>query len=188
MAINTVNIPRSWDYEFFVQLIGVQQPYGLVEDPENEDEYTFKFFGDAYEAVMTAVETYPVAYLEVLQPKALARIAEIGKAKVKVFTFAGMTMELDDITEGRIGRAVQWLERPAQAEVTHVNWDRGVGNFVTIPKAVMFAMGDACGAHIQAMVNKRKELTDRVLAAEDINDPIFADIETTVWPGDPEPE
>lgn len=182
MPLNEIEVPKTWDLAFLETLFSERVPVGTTE---NETTITLQIPERGFDIVYAAVEAYPAAYLPTAQEKALARIAEIGKQKALNFTFNGMPLVLDEVTEGRIGRAVQWLERPAQAEVTTINWDKGVGDFVALPREVMFALGDATGAHIQAVFDKRKQLTDRVLAATTIDDAVFADIETTVWPGDP---
>lgn len=177
---NKVTISDKWDLEFFCYLADPLLPYS---HHKTEAGYVFSYSGEDYEKFQAAIANYPTAYLSITQGKAKARIVEKGKQIVENFKFAGMTIKLDYITEARITSAVVYLDR--NPDVAEVNWDRGNCEFVTLTRDQLLALGDAAGAQVQAVFNKRKELADRVEAAEDINDPVFAEIEEEWFP---EPE
>lgn len=174
-SIVTHNIPNSWDRAFFSKLV----PSRSSGWDKGETETVLRFTGVSLESVIAAHEEYKTAYLPTLQSVAIKEIARIRKEKVKTVTFGPMALEVDYITESRVTGAVVFLQ--LAPDVTEVNWDMGEGNFITMSRETVFALGYTLGAHVQGVFNRAKVLTDAVNAAATTDDLVFGELESG-WP------
>jgi hypothetical protein len=179
-------VPKGADCHWIMRRATGGKPYDLKTE-EQEDGTILMTYDAFYDAAVKAERSgYAVNYLEVARPRAIARIAAIGKEKARRnFSFGGRKIELDDKTEARLTGLAVWLShRPL---VLEVRWDRtGAGDFIALPRDIGLAMGLAAGDHLQACFDRRATLTERVNTAASIEDAVFAEIETG-WPGDPAP-
>jgi hypothetical protein len=169
-----VEIPEGWDLQFFVSQLRSKHNFAAL--PQENGTTLFKFHAEDFESVSDAVATYETAYLPKTRAKALKRIGELGRERAKAFSFGGIELELDLTTESRIDMVCRYLDR--HPDVEEIHWDAtGDGDFITLDRATIYALFDGVCAHAQFIFGKRKELSDRVRAAENINDPVFAEIE-----------
>jgi hypothetical protein len=182
-SIGTAAIPAHWDTAWLDQRIRALAGVTFtVSFAETEAGYSVRYHGSNVAKFSEIVEGYPTDYLPTLRKRAIAKIVETRRAKVKVLRFGGMTLEMDPGTETRIAGAALYLQ--LAPDVQSLNWDAsGEGDFVELSRDQVFALALAAGGHVQGVFDRAKALTDGVMAATSTEDAVFGQIETG-WPGD----
>lgn len=172
------DVPKEYDYQWIadrvgVRIIGVEEAglYHRVNYDGSEESY--------FDDFSNAVAQYKYIYLPVAVASLKDELVEIRKKKVTEFSFGGMSLVLDYVTEARITSAAVYLDR--NPSVTELNWDAGKGSFVTIPRANMLALADAAGAYVQDCFNHSKSLVEQIEACVDTDQLDAIDI-TAGWP------
>ena len=172
-------VPGDYDADFILAEAGNPNHAGWMH---NEDgTRLIAYHPNDHAAVIAVIDDYPALYLaKKAKPDARRQIGEIGRQKARAFTFNGVSLDLDQGTEARIGGAVTYLTR--NEGVAELHWDlTGDGDFITLPREAVLAMGDAAGAHVQACFAHRKALTDAVNAAADLEALAAIDLQAG-WP------
>lgn len=159
------NIDGSWDAAFIFAQAGLTNHFGY--ELEADGTITIGYPMAFTDAVLAAIAAYPVAFAEQRKkPEMLDAIGVIRSERIRAFDVSPLSLVLDYETEGRIGRAVQWLEkRPARQ---FVNWDLGGRNYTKIPRDQMMTLGLAVGDYIQDCFDYSEQLATAVRAAPDI--------------------
>lgn len=170
-------IPDTYDFEWMAEQCSTSvYTVNDLEDGTLEVHYG----SHAASAFADLVENYDTAYVSVAAAEKKAVVVAMRKEKVKQFVFNGMPIDLDAVAEARITGAVVYLDR--NPTVTEINWDpAGNGNFVTIPRDTMLAMGDAAGDYVQGCFNNSKALVEAIAAATTLTELDAIDIEAG-WP------
>jgi hypothetical protein len=172
-------VPASYDVNFILEEAGYPNHAGWMVNPDGSKRIVYH--PNDHQAVIAVIDDYEALFVEKKgKPDLRKQIGTVGRAKVLEFSFGGMPLVLDASTEARITGAVAYLERnPA---VTELHWDlTGDGDFITLPRENVLALGDAAGAHVQAVFSHRKDLTDAVNAATTIAELEAVDLESN-WP------
>jgi hypothetical protein len=183
MNHNTATISKDWNLNYIVLETKFTYPYAVETDGVTGDTL-IKFNYRDYERLMTVIDNYPVSYLPIQQKKSKVKVAEIGRNYASSFPFMGTNFPLDFTTECRLDGLCRYFDRNESA--TEVHWDAtGEGDFQTVTREMGYALFDAASHHMQAVFNKRKELSDLINLAADVNDPVFSNLETG-WPGQEE--
>lgn len=164
-AVAVTFIPASWDVRYLFAKANTTLGYGysLIGNGQARVE----FASVDYAAVVAAITAYPVAYLEVAVPKKLAEISAERDKRIKQFTIGGMTIPLDDETKLNLDCAALGLMR--NEDVLSLDWSLGEGEFVTLPRAVIFAMADGGFRYVQHCFSAHRQLATEAKAAADID-------------------
>lgn len=163
MNIAVSTFPKHYDATFILEQAGVTNHYGYEV---GESGTTFKYLPADMEAVLAAIEAYPVAYKAVMAPAMIHEASITRERKVSTFTFNGMTIPLNLETVANLTASAVGLERdPSRATV---NWSLGKGQFVTIPRDVMLALADAAFAFVNDCFDAQKTIVEEIQSAADI--------------------
>lgn len=119
----------------------------------------FTFRDDALEAVEGARADYPAAYLADAKMKYLERMAAIRWQRELI---GPLGMVLDEKTVNRINGAVVLLNNNVARQ--YIKFEARRGQFMTIPRANMLALGVAIGEYIQALFEHVSDQTDLIMA------------------------
>lgn len=154
--------------------------YGFNND-EGGSATRFEVPARFYDALLEAVNGYQVDYLAVLLPLTLSRLSRIRDDKIASFTFYGMTIPMDRATRGDLGDLIAGLTRnPGR---THSTWSLGGGEFVKMPRDVVFALGDAAFNYVQDCFDAHEAIADDLKAAVTVNDLRAIDLDQhEAWP------
>jgi hypothetical protein len=172
-------VPASWDPNFIITklaALGITNHFGY---DIFEGEYRFRVLMDDADSLLSVISTYQTDYLSVVLPKLKTEVSKIRSEKIKNFSFGGLTMELDYITEHRLTSAALGLMR--NESVTEVKWDLGGLTFIVIPRADMLALADAAFNYVQGCFSRSKELGELLNAATTVDEATAIDLEAG-WP------
>jgi hypothetical protein len=165
----TSKLPMIYDIDFISNRAGVTNHFGfeVLTDPDTGvEEKHFGYLVKDFDAIQEAIDAFPVEYAAILRPLKIKKIISTRKEKIKEFTFAGLTIELDHISESRISGAALFLMR--NESVPGINWDIGEGTFIEIPREFFLMLADAAGQYVQHCFNHSRDLVAAAIAAEDI--------------------
>lgn len=176
MATSLSILPLNYDIPFIIKKAGVVNHYGYET---LEDGIHFKYQVSDYEKVQAVISAYPVDYLAVIRPIIIESLVSKRQEVVLNFSFNGIKQPLDQITQTNLAGAAIGLQR--NESILQFDWHLGGGKFITLPRVVIFAMADMAFVYLQAAFTRQRELTEQVMAADDIFDLAAIDINTG-WP------
>lgn len=174
-------VPTGWDAAFILQRLeaaGVNNHYGYEIDQATA-ELRFAVLLDDADKLLAVIDSYQTEYLTVLRPRLKEQVSTLRKEKIKTFTFGGMTLELDAITESRIQGACLGLMLDLDKQ--SVRWDVGGLTFIDIPRDMMLALGKAAFNYVQACFDRSAVLGAALDAATTADEAMAIDLEAG-WP------
>lgn len=178
MAMVSV-IPGNYDPAFIFAKAGVANHYGY--DEQEDRTYKLGYRVEDGEAVVAAIESFPVDYLEVALPLKLAEISAERDVRIRNFSFNGFHIELDDETKANLTGAALGLMRNTSVE--SLDWSLGGGQFLNLPRDFVFALADAAFMHVQNTFTAHKMLCSMAEAAMNIEALTAINVTSdTYWP------
>lgn len=156
-------LPKHYDIAFIIEKAGVVNHYGYET---KDDGIHFRYLVDDYDAVQSAITSYPVDYRARMVPNMLATVAHLRDERVLGFTFQGMPISLNDKTIANLTAATVGLER--NPDVASINWAINAETFVELPREVVLAMADAAFRHVQRCFDAQKIIAQEIMTAPDI--------------------
>ncbi len=178
MNIAVSTFPKHYNATFILEQAGVTNHYGYEV---GETDTTFKYLADDMEAVIAAIEAYPVAFRSVMAPTMIDAVSQTRERKLTSFAFGGMTIPLDVTTIANLTASTVGLTRdPSRASI---NWSLGKGVNVTIPRDHMLALADAAFAFVNDCFDAQKAIVEEIQAAPTIEELRAMDIANhEAWP------
>lgn len=178
MSIATSTFPKHYDLQFIITKAGVVNHYG---HEIAEEEIIFRYPVENIDAVAEIVESYPVAYREVMVPAMINHVSFVRARKIATFTFGGMTIPLNDKTQADLTGAALGLT--LDPEVLTLNWSLGNGASVTLDRDTVLAMAKAAFRHVQDCFTAQKTINEAIKAAADIEELALIDVANhEAWP------
>ncbi|MFZ4165297.1 DUF4376 domain-containing protein [Brevundimonas sp. NPDC058933] len=156
-------LPKHYNVDFIIAESGVANHYGYEIA---EDEIVFRYQVSDYDAVVAAIESYPMAYRVVMVPTMIHAVSQTREARLQTFSFNGMTVPLDTVTIANLTASAVGLQRnPDRASI---NWSLGKGVFVTISRDALLALADAAFNYVNDCFDAQKAIVEEIQAAPDI--------------------
>jgi hypothetical protein len=174
-----ITYPSHYDSEYIREKVAPAY-YGFANEPDGQ---TTKFSVPArfYDALLDVVNSYQLAYREVLLPRSLDELSRLRDSKIASFQFQGMTIPMDRATRGDLGDLISGLERNRQR--THSTWSLGGGEFVKMPRDAVFALGDAAFNYVQDCFEAHEAIAQALKAAATVDDLRAIDLDQhEAWP------
>jgi hypothetical protein len=178
IAYNTV--PVGYDIDFIARFSGVIIT-GRSQNGDGSTEITYRNPDGSgnFERVSQTIDNYAVEYLPVALTAKIADIQSLRNTKIQAFTFMGMTIVLDLEAKSNIAGAVIGLDK--NPDVAGLDWSLGNGNFIFIPREMMYALANSSFLYIEACFSHAKELINACKACTDIHQLVAIDT-SLGWP------
>jgi hypothetical protein len=173
-------VPKGYDIDFIATYTGIEI-LGRTERSDGSTEIMYRNADGSgnFTRVSEAIENYAVDYLNIALARKIQQITAVRNERIHAFTFGGITIVLDLETKANIVGAVSGLER--NPSVAGLDWSLGDGNFIFLPRDMVFAMADTAFNYVESCFTKAKDLVAECKAASNINDLDAIDIESD-WP------